>query len=88
MMPVIIDTRVPRHTGLNRTFYGIETTAALIRKQELRVLIVPFMELKLSLNILSAIICYCLNRTIKTSIQSFRKLHDVSFNSIKGTIKT
>ena len=25
MMPVIIDTRVPRHTGLNRTFYGIET---------------------------------------------------------------
>ena len=24
-MPVIIDTRVPRHTGLNRTFYGIET---------------------------------------------------------------
>ncbi len=26
MMPVIIDTRVPRHTGLNRTFYGIETT--------------------------------------------------------------
>ena len=24
MMPVIIDTRVPRHTGLNRTFYGIE----------------------------------------------------------------
>ena len=26
MMPVIIDTRVPRHTGLNRTFYGIENT--------------------------------------------------------------
>ena len=25
MMPEIIDTRVPRHTGLNRTFYGIET---------------------------------------------------------------
>ena len=24
MMPEIIDTRVPRHTGLNRTFYGIE----------------------------------------------------------------
>ena len=23
-MPVIIDTRGPRHTGLNRTFYGIE----------------------------------------------------------------
>ena len=29
MMPVIIDTRVPRHTGLNRTFYGIETTKLL-----------------------------------------------------------
>jgi len=37
---------VPRHTGLNRTFYGIETSVpcgALIRR---RVLIVPFMELK------------------------------------------
>ena len=30
MMPVIIDTRVPRHTGLNRTFYGIETTNFLV----------------------------------------------------------
>ena len=29
MMPVIIDTRVPRHTGLNRTFYGIENLATL-----------------------------------------------------------
>ena len=46
MMPVIIDTRVPRHTGLNRTFYGIETGVLLNHAQQFRVLIVPFMELK------------------------------------------
>ena len=50
MMPVIIDTRVPRHTGLNRTFYGIETPSAVpaLAKQQ-QVLIVPFMELKLGI---------------------------------------
>ena len=47
MMPVIIDTRVPRHTGLNRTFYGIETKVASPREANEKVLIVPFMELKL-----------------------------------------
>ena len=47
MMPVIIDTRVPRHTGLNRTFYGIETTERSgQRAAAQQVLIVPFMELK------------------------------------------
>ena len=47
MMPVIIDTRVPRHTGLNRTFYGIEIQVPPVRpRQGLHVLIVPFMELK------------------------------------------
>ena len=30
MMPEIIDTRVPRHTGLNRTFYGIETDSSSV----------------------------------------------------------
>ena len=47
MMPVIIDTRVPRHTGLNRTFYGIETGVYALYGIHLTVLIVPFMELKL-----------------------------------------
>ena len=46
MMPVIIDTRVPRHTGLNRTFYGIETKAQRRAERSPTVLIVPFMELK------------------------------------------
>ena len=46
MMPVIIDTRVPRHTGLNRTFYGIETKTCIHINKWLPVLIVPFMELK------------------------------------------
>ena len=46
MMPEIIDTRVPRHTGLNRTFYGIETTLAPVNAASGLVLIVPFMELK------------------------------------------
>ena len=47
MMPVIIDTRVPRHTGLNRTFYGIETLKIISKSVMEFVLIVPFMELKL-----------------------------------------
>ena len=47
MMPVIIDTRVPRHTGLNRTFYGIETDLLRTLMTTSIVLIVPFMELKL-----------------------------------------
>ena len=47
MMPVIIDTRVPRHTGLNRTFYGIETFSIIKEIILIGVLIVPFMELKL-----------------------------------------
>ena len=34
--------------GLNRTFYGIETSGAQARCRPPRVLIVPFMELKLS----------------------------------------
>ena len=46
MMPVIIDTRVPRHTGLNRTFYGIETYDVDPKYFAKKVLIVPFMELK------------------------------------------
>ena len=46
MMPVIIDTRVPRHTGLNRTFYGIETIHLEDWLHQKYVLIVPFMELK------------------------------------------
>ena len=46
MMPEIIDTRVPRHTGLNRTFYGIEITVEYLLEHLLSVLIVPFMELK------------------------------------------
>ena len=48
MMPVIIDTRVPRHTGLNRTFYGIETQFSIDDVKIACVLIVPFMELKLT----------------------------------------
>ena len=46
MMPVIIDTRVPRHTGLNRTFYGIERPEKMMPSSLIWVLIVPFMELK------------------------------------------
>ena len=46
-MPEIIDTRVPRHTGLNRTFYGIETINICRQLVHDYVLIVPFMELKL-----------------------------------------
>ena len=47
MMPVIIDTRVPRHTGLNRTFYGIEKQQQNPAAYFFSVLIVPFMELKI-----------------------------------------
>ena len=35
-----------RHQRLNRTFYGIETREHQLRRCGLRVLIVPFMELK------------------------------------------
>ena len=37
---------LPMCTGLNRTFYGIETAAALAALSTITVLIVPFMELK------------------------------------------
>jgi len=57
MMPVIIDTRVPRHTGLNRTFYGIESVKAVDGVQARDVLIVPFMELK---EISAALAFFCL----------------------------
>ena len=62
MMPVIIDTRVPRHTGLNRTFYGIETATSAVADAVVNVLIVPFMELKRFCNIGDSIV-RCLNRT-------------------------
>ena len=37
-----------RNISLNRTFYGIETVTFSMRINEGHVLIVPFMELKLS----------------------------------------
>jgi len=37
---------VPRHTGLNRTFYGIEIRPMEQGRGQPQVLIVPFMELK------------------------------------------
>ena len=39
--------RLSAKGGLNRTFYGIETNKGPQRKNRNRVLIVPFMELKL-----------------------------------------
>ena len=38
--------KVTKQLGLNRTFYGIETGTGVQRLGLIRVLIVPFMELK------------------------------------------
>ena len=75
MMPVIIDTRVPRHTGLNRTFYGIETCLECRSLSQNAVLIVPFMELKPSPDNVVPSNNDCLNRTfygIETSARSLQ----------------
>ena len=63
MMPVIIDTRVPRHTGLNRTFYGIETLAAFSYSLDRHRLNRTFYGIETSYRNRYTQGTFCLNRT-------------------------
>ena len=49
LKPLTLIFLFPSLGCLNRTFYGIETTSGSRSRQLVRVLIVPFMELKLAL---------------------------------------